>query len=78
MIVVDARVVDATHLELTQPINVPRGRKVTVSLAQPEPEHDEHAEWAALGANTLSAAYGDSEPEYTLDLIVDANPEFQP
>ena len=78
MIVVDARVVDATHLELTRPINVPRGRKVTLSVAQAEPEHDEHMEWAALGANTLSVAYGGSEPEYTLDLILDANPEFQP
>lgn len=32
MIVVEARVMDATHLELTRPIDTPPGGKVFVSL----------------------------------------------
>ena len=77
MIVMEARVVDPTHLELAHPIAMPEGGTVTVSVVDVGPEDDERTAWAALGTAGLAAAYGDSEPEYTADLIVDLNSEPQ-
>lgn len=58
------------------------------SLAQPEvavvirapvtdaDQDDEHAQWLGISQHALRAAYGDDEPEYSLDMIKEANPEF--
>lgn len=35
MVLVEAKVIDSTHLELSKPIETPHGQKVLVSLAEP-------------------------------------------
>ena len=37
---------------------------------------EEREDWAQLGLESLERAYGDDEPEYSLDLIKEANPEY--
>jgi hypothetical protein len=37
-----------------------------ISLLTPTPLDDERAAWAALSAEGLARAYGDSEPEYSI------------
>ena len=74
MIVVEARVVDATHLELTRPIVTPPGEKVVVSLLDPALEDSERDAWLSISCGTLASAYGDSEPEYTQGMIKEPNP----
>lgn len=44
MVVIEARVMDSTHLELAQPIAAPTGAKVVVSLVDPACEGKDHKE----------------------------------
>jgi hypothetical protein len=76
MIVVEARVMDATHLELTQPIDTPPGGKVVISVLDPVKGDKERDDWLSLSLGTIAAAYGDSEPEYTVNMIKEPNPEY--
>lgn len=76
MVVVEARVVDATHLELTRPIDTPPGGKVIVSLLDPAREDSERDAWLSVSRSALESAYGDSEPEYTQGMIREPNPEY--
>ncbi|HSK71564.1 MAG TPA: antitoxin family protein [Pyrinomonadaceae bacterium] len=38
---------------------------------------DERAEWLDFASQQLSEAYGDDEPEYSLNLIKEKNPEYE-
>lgn len=37
----------------------------------------EQDSWLRLSGRRLEEAYGESEPEYSLDLIKEANPEYE-
>ena len=39
---------------------------------------DEQETWFRFAAAQFQAAYGENEPEYTLDLIQEPNPEYKP
>ena len=73
----EAQVVDSTHLELAQPIQVPPGAKVLVAIGAPELIAEEHQAWVQMSTQRLASAYGPNEPEYSSDLIKTPNPEFQ-
>jgi hypothetical protein len=38
-------------------------------------DEGEHKNWSALSVQMLARAYGDNEPEYSADLIKEANPD---
>ena len=78
MIVLKAKVVDPTHLELSKPIQAACGETVLVSLMVGAPESAERQDWLALSAEGLQPAYGDSEPEYTIKMVRESNPEYAP
>ncbi len=71
----EARVVDSTHLELSEPIDTPSGSRIVVSLADRK-ELEDRELWLAASSQGLESAYGDDEPEYTLDMIREPNPEL--
>ena len=60
---------DGEHIVLDEPFSLPLNAPLAVTVLSPSTaEHDsERAEWAALSAQSLARAYGDDEPEYTLD-----------
>ena len=72
----EATVIDAQHLQLTQPISIPAGSTVLISLASPE--ESERQAWLPLSAQGLAAAYGDDEPDYSVRLVKEPNPDYQP
>ena len=76
MTFIEARVIDATHLELETPLDVPLNRKVMVSVARMDEETNERAQWLAASEDTLRNAYGNSEPDYSLDMLQERNPDF--
>ncbi len=43
----------------------------------PKSENGELSEWTRLSLENLGRAYGDNEPEYSLDLIKEINPEYE-
>ena len=60
---------DGQHIVLDEPFELlPNASLVVTVLPQNAAQSDdERSEWAALGAQSLANAYGDTEPEYTLD-----------
>ena len=54
-----ARVVDATHLELSEPIAVPQGDMVSIAIPD-----DEDAAWKELAATQMLAAYAEEDAVY--------------
>lgn len=74
---VEAQVIDSTHLELKNPIQIPPGSKVMITI-EPADVIAEDQAWYRLSAQGLQAAYGEHEPEYSLERIKTPNPEYQP
>ena len=75
MVFVEAKVMDAMHLELSKPISVTRGRTVFVVLAESSDHDSERKQWLEGSAASLRTAYGDSEPEYTAAMVRESNPD---
>lgn len=73
----EARVVDGTHLELSTPIHVPSGERVLVWVAKAGEENGERIQWLDASLKSLSSAYGEDDPEYSLDMIREPNPEYK-
>jgi hypothetical protein len=71
----EATVIDAQHLHLNQPILIPAGSRVLVTLASPE--ETERQSWLPLSVQGLTAAYGDDEPDYSAELVKEPNPDYQ-
>jgi len=66
MVILEAKVVDPTHLELSRPIRAARGGTVLVSVAESD---DERTQWLAASAQGLVSAYGPDESDYSPDLL---------
>ncbi len=73
---IEAQVIDSTLLRLLQPIQLPRLSRVTIAVVPSE--GNEQAAWLHASTDWLSQAYGNDEPDYSLDLIQKPNPEFVP
>lgn len=76
MLFMEARVVDENHVQLTEPIRAPAGARVFVCLAKHQDPAEEQSAWHEFSLNSLASAYGHSEPEYSLDMIKEPNPEY--
>ncbi|MBN1423533.1 hypothetical protein JXA88_03150 [Candidatus Fermentibacteria bacterium] len=76
MVVVQARVLDPTHLELAKPIAISRGRNVFVVVTESTGADAERQQWLAGSSESLRNAYGESEPEYTPSMVREANPGY--
>ncbi len=63
--VVHARVIDATHLELEEPIHAQQGDSLVLSLTTNRDVNSDRASWIALSASGLAEAYGEDEPDYS-------------
>ena len=71
---------DGQHIQLEEPYPIPPRTRMLVTLL-PETTGDE-AEfrkfWGQLAVQNLDRAYGPDEPEYTLDMIKEPNPDYVP
>jgi hypothetical protein len=62
MRVISAKVLDATHLELSQPLKAPPGDIIQISL--PSETNDEMAVWRDAAKQHLLDAYADEDAVY--------------
>lgn len=76
MVLVQARVLDSTHLELAKPIKASCGGKVFLVIAEPVNADAERQQWLDGACESLRTAYGDSEPEYTSSMVREINPGY--
>ena len=66
---------DGEQIRLDEPFRLEPDTPLTVTVLSRNQVED--AEWTLLSAKGLAAAYGDSEPEYSLNLIRDPNPDYE-
>ncbi len=52
-----------------------KNRKVKLLILLQE---DEEKEWHQFSMKNLSDGYGDDEPDYTLNMLKEPNPDFKP
>lgn len=76
MVVVKAKVLDPTHLELSRPITVRHGGTVFVALADEADPDAERQDWLSASASSLCNAYSQSEPDYSDSMVRERNPEY--
>jgi hypothetical protein len=74
---VEAQVVDSHHLKLKKPIKIAPGSTVIITI-EPAEGVAEAREWYLLSSHGLEQAYGENEPEYSLENIKIPNPEYRP
>lgn len=77
MVLRKAKVLDSTHLELSEPIATPSGETVLISVAVARENDVERAEWLAASLQSLNDAYGESEPEYSPTMVRERNPDYR-
>ena len=66
---------DGEHILLDEPVELEPDTKLIVTVL---PKRDaEHEAWLRLSGKRLEDAYGEHEEEYPLDLIKEANPEYE-
>ena len=73
---VEAQVIDARHLKLKRPIKIAPGSTVMITI-EPAEGVAEDQEWYQISSQGLEAAYGEDEPDYSLDTIKEPNPEYK-
>jgi hypothetical protein len=76
MVLVQAKVLDSTHLELARPIEANRGGTVLVVVTGSAYADAELQQWIDGSSESLRRAYGDSEPDYTPSMVREPNPGF--
>ena len=67
---------DGKQILLDEPFELEPNTELMVTIL-PKSLDDEREDWARLALESLERAYGDNEPEYSLDLIKEANPEYE-
>ncbi len=76
MVIVKAKIVDPTHLELPRPIAADCLDCVYVVVTEAGDTDSERREWLDCSAEALRNAYGESEPDYAPSLIRECNPDY--
>ena len=75
--IVEAQVIDSRHLKLKKPIKIAPGSTVMITIEEPAEAIAEDQEWYLFSSQSLEEAYGETEPDYSLDRIKIPNPEYQ-
>jgi hypothetical protein len=65
---------DGEKILLEEPYTLEPGAELLVVV--PETEDEERKIWLEASAIFLARAFGDDEPEYTVDMIKEHNPDY--
>ena len=68
---------DGSQILLDEPFELEPNVELIITVL-PKSSDEEREDWARLSLESLARAYGDDEPEYSLDLIKEANPAYEP
>lgn len=66
---------DGEQIRLDEPFELEPNTELIVTVLPGSSEQRE--DWTRLSLKSLARAYGDDEPDYSLDLIKEANPEYE-
>ena len=66
---------DGKHILLDEPVKMEPNTKLMVTIL---PQNDAEREaWLLVSGKRLEGAYGQDEEEYAIDLVKEANPEYE-
>lgn len=68
---------DGDKIVLDEPYDLKQDARLIVTVLPQEASDPYHAEWLALSQDGLARAYGEDEPEYTLEMIKRPNSEYE-
>ncbi len=67
---------DGEKILLDEPFNIEPNTKLIVTVLQKH-MNEEREDWIVISQKGLEQAYGKNEPEYSADLIKEANPDYE-
>ena len=67
---------DGNQILIDEPFELEPNTELLITVL-PKASDEEREDWARLSLENLARAYSDDEPEYSLDLIKEANPEYE-
>lgn len=68
---------DGNKIVLDEPFDMEPNTRLIVTILPEEQSDPERDDWANLAMESLERAYGDDEPEYTVDMIKEHNPDYK-
>jgi len=67
---------DGERILLDDPFDLEPNTQLIITVL-PKILGEERQDWARIGLQSLERAYSDDEPEYSSDLIKEANPDYE-
>ena len=67
---------DGRQILLDEPFELEPNVELIITVL-PKSSDEEREDWTRLSLESLARAYSDDEPEYSLDLIKEANPAYE-
>lgn len=67
---------DGSQILLDEPYELEPNVELIITVL-PKSSQEERDDWTRLSLESLAQAYSDDEPEYSLDLIKEANPAYE-
>ncbi|HVF99655.1 MAG TPA: hypothetical protein VND68_07440 [Chloroflexia bacterium] len=70
---------DGQKIVLDEPFELETDTELLVTILPKEPSDEaaERKDWLELSMKRLQDAYGEDEPEYSLDMIKEPNPRYE-
>ena len=67
---------DGSQILLDEPYELEPDVELIITVL-PKSSQEEREDWTRLSLESLARAYSENEPEYSLDLIKEANPAYE-
>jgi hypothetical protein len=68
---------DGEQIRLDEPFELEPNTPLTVIVGDGDTLDAEREDWWFLSSQRLAEAYGQDEPEYSLEMIKEANPDYE-
>jgi hypothetical protein len=68
---------DGEQIRLDEPYELQPNTKLLITVLPNRRSTGEREEWLFVSGTGLAQAYGNNEPEYSLEMIKEANPEYE-
>jgi hypothetical protein len=68
---------DGKQIRLDEPFEIKPDTPLRVIVGDGDTLDSEREDWWLLSSRGLAEAYGEDEPEYTLDMIKEPNPDYE-
>ncbi len=68
---------DGEHIRLDEPCQLEPDAQLLIIILPKQPEESDQEDWTRLSLRALENAYGEQEPEYSLDTLKEPNPAYE-